>query len=372
MKREIIVIGVTHHNTLSMVRCIGQEYGEVELLLYASGKKSYISKSKNVIKAIFVESVIECFDYLMKRPQGEQKAILISCTDQIAQLLDQHQAELIPRYEFFQCKQGGNLTRYMNKQMQVNLASSVGLNTPVSYEYKHGSTLKYVGNFPCVVKPVESYIGGKKIVICKDESEIRQTVDNEKIDWQIQELVNKETEIVLTGVSVNSEIIIPGYVQKHREIKGGTTYSTIRPFDKSMDKLVECSKKMIRAINYEGLFGFEFIFDGNNYWFLELNLRNDATCYTYKVAGVNLPLIYLKGKEGDSLLPFICEINQVDSMVEPNDFSFVISRKVSLSKWIKQLSHSKCKYLYDREDLKPLLYYIAYTIQRKFSHKKEK
>ena len=208
-------------------------------------------------------------------------------------------------------------------------------------------------------------MGGKQIAICHEEQEVRQAVDSAPISWQIQEMVNKEAEIVLAGVAVGSDVIIPGYVHKHRELKGGTTYSTILPLDERMKKLVEQAKEMIRAIGYEGLFGFEFIFDGNEYFFLELNLRNDATCYAYKMAGINLPLLYIERKEqGDCPLD-LHQIERLDSMVEPNDFSFVRSGKVGLWKWLQQLKHSKCKYLYDRRDLKPFLYYFAYALRRK-------
>ena len=365
MKREIIVIGVTHHNTLSMVRCVGHDYTSVELLLYGSGRISHIAHSNCVNKTIFLETANDCLDFLMQRPAGKEKAVIISCTDQIAQILDSHQEELQHKYEFFHTRRPGNLTRYMDKQVQVDLAASIDLAVPVSYVYKKGSNLKYNGPFPCIVKPVESYVGGKQITVCQNIKDVQGAVGSAAIDWQIQELIRKQSEIVLAGVSLNTDVIIPGYVYKHRELKGGTTYATVHPLDEGMAPLIKKAKEMVRKIGYEGLFGFEFIFDGQGYYFLELNLRNDATCYAYKEAGVNLPLLYLMDKEHKDISPLIREIQRVDSMVEPNDFSFVRAGKMSLWEWLKQLRHAKCKYLYDRKDLRPLLYYIIYALKRK-------
>ena len=74
MKRDVIVIGVTHHNTLSMVRCIGQDYGKVELVIYGSGHKSHIAFSRYVCKTVFLETASDCLDYLRQRPVGTDKA----------------------------------------------------------------------------------------------------------------------------------------------------------------------------------------------------------------------------------------------------------------------------------------------------------
>ncbi len=366
MKNEVIIIGETHHNTLSMVRCVGQEYPSVELVLYGAGRKSHIAQSKYVSKTVYLETVNDCFEYLMQRPKGKGKAVIISCSDQVAQLLDTHQKELLPNYEYFHTHQAGELTRYMDKQAQVELAASVGMKVPASYVFKSGRDLEFDGTYPCIVKPLESYVGGKRITICHHQDEVIKAVATAPIDWQIQEFIEKQSEIVLAGVATRSEVVISGYVFKHRELRGGTTYATVYPLDERMEPLVECAKKMIKAIGYEGLFGFEFIFDGHDYYFLELNLRNDATSYAYKVAGVNLPLIYLQDKERKAIAHNISRIKLVDSMVEPKDFLFVRTGEVGLWEWLNQLRHSKCKYLYDRKDIKPFLFYFLYALQRKF------
>ena len=51
--RRIIIIGASHHNTLSVVRCIGEAFGQIELVIVGC-VKSFVSKSKYVKNATFL------------------------------------------------------------------------------------------------------------------------------------------------------------------------------------------------------------------------------------------------------------------------------------------------------------------------------
>lgn len=110
---------------------------------------------------------------------------------------------------------------------------------------------------------------------------------------QVQELRKNEHEIVLPGLITKDEIFVPGYILKHREFLGGTTYSSVKKHNTTTEQLAAYSATMLRKIGYVGLFGVEAMFNGKDYVFIELNLRNDATCYSMAVAGVNLPAMYV-------------------------------------------------------------------------------
>ena len=109
---------------------------------------------------------------------------------------------------------------------------------------------------------------------------------------------------------------------------------------------------MLRKIGYEGLFGVEAIFDGNKYVFIELNLRNDATCYSMAVAGANLPAMYIDYILGNKMV--LHDISEITSMVESQDFSHVLRREIGFSQWVKEFRSAKCKFLYNKRDKTPL------------------
>lgn len=372
MNRNVIVIGPTHHNTLSMVRCIGKSFDAVDVILYGT-QKSYIGKSRYANHVQYADNLREVLNLLIRRGDTAHKAVIISCADQVSQLLDENCAELLPSYDFFRCKEAGRLTAYMNKQAQTELAASVGLAVPDSSEYRQGGSVRYEGAFPCIVKPLESFVGGKHVSVCHDMEELRKTVMTdgaEGVSLQIQEMITKKAEIVMAGVAVDGEVIIPGYVLKRRDIVGGTTCGTVKPLGEREQAVAGQAKRMIRKIGYEGLFGFEFIDDGNEYKFVELNLRNDATCYAYMAAGANLPLTYIQMKDNPQHTCDIGTVRETTFMVEPNDFAARRTFNVSLGAWLHDWRNAQCLYLFDKTDPKPFICFFKEYIKKKLIRKK--
>lgn len=349
---RIIIIGASHHNTLSVVRCIGEVFGQVELVVVGCAR-SYISKSKYVYKATFLHKAEALYTWV-KGCQCGERGIIISCADSVTQVLDAHYTELHQYFDFFNAGADGVLSTFMNKQIQVELAKTVGFATPYSvcYSSKNFASASHV--FPCIVKPLQSYVGGKHIWICNNSEELKSVFDkmSDGIMYQEQELITNEHEIVLPGLITKERIIIPGYIVKHREILGGTTYSTVKRHNLQTNKLITYSEKLLRKIGYVGLFGIEAIYNGKEYVFIELNLRNDATCYSLAVAGVNLPAMYVYWVLGKEIK--ITQISEIKSIVENKDFSHVIRKNIGFIQWLKDLRNAQCKYLYNKHDMKPM------------------
>lgn len=171
---------------------------------------------------------------------------------------------------------------------------------------------------------------------------------------QVQEFVKREYEIVVVGLSINGETIIPGFIRKLRDRMGGTTFATIYPVSKLPEQVTDSVKRFIKEVNYEGLFGMELIYAANKYYFVETNLRNDATTFAFSVAGVNLPLAYVKAKLGEDYhIETSKELRQINSMVELTDITHVMKLHISLYRWFKDRSKCESLYFYDKEDMKP-------------------
>ena len=352
--RKIIVVGVVHHNTLGMVRCLGSARFHIDLILV--GHDGYISKSRYVKRTILATDESEIINILQNNYGNErEKQIVIACTDKASSVLDLNYNKIKDSFLFFNCGDYGKATYCMNKQVQVEIANSVGITTPCSYEYK-GELQKTI--FPCLLKPVQSINGGKKVVICYDEKELQTGLSSfSKQDVVlVQQFIKKEFEIVVLGCSTDKGVVIPGYIMKHRDFDGGTLFSTVCPIEELPSEFVEKCKRMIEAMKYSGLFGIEFIKSNNQYYFIEANLRNDATTYALAVAGANLPEYYVNSffKE-DNKIPHVAK--RIDAIVEFNDYKHRKDYNVGLCSWLKQYFSSKCKYYWNCKD--PIPFFFA-------------
>lgn len=366
----IIVFGTIHHNTLSMVRSLGEAGLDVVLLL-RSDDGGFVSKSKYVKKCQHVKNEDELVQFLLVfRSNHPGKGTIITCDDMSAFWIDSHYDELVEGYNFFNAGGKGRIASFLDKEKQNELAKKIGCNVPKSIVVKGGE--KAVFNvYPCLIKPQESINGGKQIHICQNQTELNDVLSkiDGKINVLVEEYLDKESEIVVLGVSYQGQVIVPGHILKIRENKGGTTYSQVFPIGALDDlSVAKHSKEIIQQIGYEGLFGIEFIHNNRGYFYIETNLRNDATCYALAKAGVNLPKLYVDLVNGKAALSDyeVPTIEPIYAMVELKDFRFVMNGKVSFFKWLKQRRGAKCLFYYSKNDKAPFWSAIKEVLTRPF------
>lgn len=352
---KIIIIGTNHHNTLSMVRSFGEEGEKVILYIYGA-EKSYIASSIYVESVSFFKSASDSIDAVsLYYKQTGEKPVIIACSDEVSSLMDKRYDELISKCYFFNAGEAGRITSFMDKQKQLELSKECGFSAPASIDALPKDVNIEEIKYPCFVKPKASIYGGKNIAICRSKAELKSALAKYNPDYNVlvQDYIRKEYEIVVLGLSVSDKIIVPGFIQKHREERGGTTYATVRPITELNQKIVDACRLLIKEIEYQGLWGIECIKQGDDYFFLELNMRNDATTYAMKVAGVNLPYMYQQMVRGIDNEPTVKTVRTINSMVEFNDFNFVLKRNIGLFKWIKEYKGAECKYFHSETDLRP-------------------
>lgn len=119
--------------------------------------------------------------------------------------------------------------------------------------------------------------------------------------------------------------------------------------------------KMLKGINFNGLFSVEFLVDENGEWyFTEVNFRHDGHDYLITDAGINLPYLFccaMTGKKLD-LKPAIKK-KSFTGMNELVDMEqFLSTRKISKLKWMKQFMLADTHILWSWRDMKPAIYYI--------------
>lgn len=373
LTNDLVIIGVSHHNTLSMIRSVGQNGVRPQVILYGH-KGSYIEKSKYIADCKHVNTAEEAVDALADFCQNRSfKPVVISCADEVSMILDRRYEELNSLCHFFNAGKAGRVTHFMDKQVQTSLAGECGFAAPWSIECLPKEVPFENVQFPCIVKPKESVHGGKKIFVCNSIVELEDSLQNFDTEYSviIQQYIKGEYEVVVIGLTINGQSIIPGFAKKHRDYKGATTYSTIYPASDITHSVISAAEQMLRRIKYDGLWGIECIKMGERYYFIELNLRNDATTYSMAVAGVNLPFAYYQTKIGKDISSiFNRKVEVISSMVEFDDFNFVLKRKISLWQWKRELKGCRCRYYQDRDDMLPYRAkkreYIIFLIKRLF------
>lgn len=353
---DLVIIGASHHNTLSMVRCMGQNGLKPYVILYGH-TKSYIQRSKYLAGYKHVETAEEVIDELVAFCKSySSKPVVITCSDELSMILDQRYEEMCSICHFFNAGEKGRVTHFMDKQVQIALARECGFATPWSIDCLPDNVPFEKVQYPCIVKPKESVHGGKKIFVCNNYDELKTSLLEFDDEYAviIQQYIKGEYEVVIIGLTIKERSFVPGIVRKHRDYKGATTYSTVYPEKNIPSSVVIASENMLRHIGYEGLWGIECIKMGERFYFIELNLRNDATTYSLAVAGVNLPMAYYQAFSGGEYNTSLSKkVEVVNSMVEFEDFNFVLKRIVSLRQWKKELNDCGCIYYYDKNDKVP-------------------
>ena len=368
MNRRVIVLGGVHHNTLGVVRALGQKGLQEFLFVILIGKSenNLISVSKYINKGhcFTTEKFEDLIPLLMELKQENEKSVVITTADPIAYILDK-QYDNLSRYFILPNinQQEGKIAEAENKDFQSELAQKCGINVPISLSFEKESVFSTIENwdyYPCILKPIDSINGGKNdIHICNNATEIMNNATSSICPkLQLQEYIDKDFEFQLIGLSLNSgnTIIIPGFTKIIRQPNNTNTgylkYCPIEKLDCDINKV----KNYIKEHGYSGLFSIEFIKgkDGKDF-FLEINMRNDGNAFVVTTAGVNLPYLWyyfccngtLPAKEPISFK------KTVYFMPEFSDFTNVIKGKTNIFTWIKQAYNADCCAVFHAKDRRP-------------------
>lgn len=363
----VVVIGGNHHNTLGVVRALGQKGINPFVIIVGNNKKSFVLKSKYVVGGLVLPRAEDAVNYLINDFYDQKKTIVFSCADSVTCALDLHFNELKTGFVFFNASEEGKLSRLTNKYEMQQLAVASGLHVPHTERIIDGIIPENI-EYPCVTKDVDN-IGGSKhdMKVFRNQEQLLLFLQHrkKKYDILVQKYIEKVLEYQLIGCSIRKsngeyDVIIPGHTKILRAQPvtntGFLEYLSNEGFE--YDK--NACRRFLEACGYTGLFSLEFLRDkkGNDY-FLEINFRNDGNAYVVTKAGVNLPYIYYLNAIGED---YAKEVNRpIETQVSMpviKDFKTVLQKKVSLLQWIKDLKRTNCFFYKDKEDPKPLRAYL--------------
>ena len=366
MNRIIIIGGGNHHNTLGVIRALGERNYGVELITIGDCNKHYVSSSKYVTQHVAIPNISDLSSYLINRKPAKEgiKDIIISCADAVTEHLNNHLNQPSDTYILPGTQKEGEMVKLMNKTTMIEMVSKRGISAPKIW--KLPDEIEKV-EFPCITKTYVSSHGRKAdIVICNKRSELDLFIikNNDPVFAQI--FIDKKEEIQFIGCSLRNgdEVIIPGMSKILRsQPNTNTGFLEYGPIDSFYNDTIEKARQYIQDCKYSGLFSFEILRGKDDkVWFLEINFRNDGNAWCVTKSGINLPLIWVKACLGIDFRDEIRIPNHILMMPEFQDFKLVLERKVSPIQWIKDWKRTDFFMEYDPLDKRPFWQYIINKI----------
>lgn len=369
MAKEIFVLGACHHNTLGVIRSLGMAGITPKVVIVRHNKSPYIVYSKYIGEKWVVDTNDEAISILLGQKKAyDSKPIVIACSDSLSSLVDENSKKLSVYYDI--PGNGGTLTPLMNKSTMSELAAKIGFTVP--YFVTTTTETKSVEiPFPWIIKPLVSKDGQKddieRVYTQQDWDEYCKARHTH--DVQVQQLVEKEYEYQLIGISLNKgeEVVVPGVSVVLRPASNTNTgFLRYEPLGDEYNSIIELCKKFLHATGYSGLFSLEFLkgVDGKDY-FMEINFRNDGNAICVTAAGVNLPLIWYLFHSGQGYKEYLSttKVKTVYVMPEMSDLSYIKHGKLSVFSWIKDVFRTDCFMEFSRKDPSPFIHLVGQKME---------
>ena len=370
-EHKFIILGSYSANVLGQIRGLGEKgINPIGVLVHKDTFR--IDKSKYLAKVYSVNTAEEGLDLIISIFGHEsKKPFLYTDMDYAMALIDKKLDDLKDRFFVWNAGEKGNLSRLLNKYQQFILAQECGIKIPKTEYVKVGELPKTL-NYPIFTKAVDSlnpYWKGNAY-ICQNEEELKQAYKRMDIESiLLQEYIIKQDELPIEGISLNGgdEIKLLGRTVSYRFQKDSFgTFRYVEPY--SNPELEVKIKKLIKKFHYTGAFEIEFIInqDGTEYY-LETNFRIAQQNYAYVKLGANIPYLYavstLAGHIDEDEIKYIPK-QKVNLMHEFEDFKIcVLSKSMSIFKWLKDVRETDCFSFYDKKDKAPFFYTILEKIK---------
>lgn len=354
---EVVVIGGNHHNSLGVIRALGEKGLKPILILVSNDKKPFVRYSKYLHRTIQItnnELIPEVL--LTECTSSYDKPVVICCSDSSSGVIDENRNKLCPFFFLPGTDEQGRVSYLMSKRVMADLAIEVGMHIPPT---SYGDVTQNIDNIilPCILKPLFSRMGSKSdIHVCKTWEETKKGIENIGVDnVQIQQYIDKDFEYQLIGCSTKDDVIIPGVSHILRPCKGSnTSFLHYEPLEDEFCDIAKC-REFVRKTGYKGLFSLEFLRDkcGQDY-FMEINFRNDGNAISVTEAGVNLPYIWYLACIGQD---YRDEVNKKikSSYVMPDvaELKLLLTGQISILDYLNDLRKTNRFMEYDANDPKP-------------------
>ena len=368
LKNEIVIIGGNHYNMLGVLRSLGEKKIKSNIIVTDKKRFAYVTKSKYV-KSYYqtVEDEEKIKNILLNNfINQKQKAILIPTSDFAALFIDKNLNELqkyfiVPNINNIQ----GQVEKIMDKYYQYELAkkNNIKMAKSFSLNLKNKIELKNIP-FPCIIKPLISALGSKKdIKICHNKNEFQKAINEFKgkkyQDVMIQEYIDYDYECELIGCANDNHIIIPGITTKIwiYPLKSGSTsfgkIDSLKNFNFKINKI----EKLIKSLNFTGIFDLEVFVKGNDMYLNEINFRNGGHSYAYTYDDVYIVYLWLLLVLNKDISKEVKQVNNSFYFnVELIEIKHLTHHNISFKTWYQDMKRTNISLFYNKNDVRPYIY----------------
>lgn len=369
-----IVLGSNHNNTLGLIWSLGEAGHKIVLLLYDSGN-NYVDKSKYISETHLIHQGDNVIDLIkLVSSKMDSKPVVFVSNDGDATRLNEHFAELSPWCFFEGGRPDGSVNLYRDKDAGENLAKKCGFMIPATKVIGKPNEISSISwDYPIVIKANNSTHGGKSSMKkCNSEQEAKtfvQGLPSGYFPLQVQQFIEKEHELMLLGCSLygGKEVICPIANKKIRQYPspmglGSYSESIAVRHQEDLELLASKVTLYLKEIEYTGNFSAEFLYSKGEYYFLEINLRNDGTSWLSTCSGFNLPDMVCRSFVEDNVSDEGCIFRKMNYMNTMADVQYWIDGTVSWRQWRKQFKSDTCYSHYNKNDNGPFKYYFRHPL----------
>lgn len=252
-------------------------------------------------------------------------------------------AELAPelRHLLFPQLTAEHLRLISNKALMVHFAQQLGLLSPEYLELPTPGTATAFANrlgYPVVVKGATG-VGGTHVRVVSDEKQLLTALDDLAYDQPVvQQYVQGQTVLggglFLEGRPLRLHLCVKTLT--HPQITG----PSVEVCSLNHELLQRNVERLCAALRWNGLASMDFIWDGKDLYFLELNPRPWGAITTTQSTGPDLLTAFAELVLGEQVKPDLQARNGVAACVFPSYLYFVVSQG-SFSKLLRTLCSSK-------------------------------
>lgn len=363
--KNIIIVGPDHQNTLGVIRAIGKEGYQVDLVIYSDIEHKCKCRASRFVNGKYIncaENEQTIIDSILQLAGNSNTVPVIPTSDFAAMCIDKNYHVLCKKCVLPSIKEKeGLIFKYMDKFSQSKLAKEYGVEMAktIKIELPFEREIPEIG-YPCVLKPVVSASGLKSDIMFAHNqweffSALKKYNSNGYHEVLIQQFIKKDYEVCIFGcITKNSKEVYCGALKKLRYSPIGDGASLSFAQFIKIDKRLESFANLLKNLGYNGLFDIEVFVVGNRLYLNEINFRNSGNAWAVVNRGINVPVIWIKDCLGEHINSETGHFIDDESffMNETADLRNVIKRNISPFQWMRDVSKTKSFNKFWSKDIK--------------------
>lgn len=383
MQQKVLVVGDDGINSLGIIRSLGEVGIKSDAIITSSdNKRVHLLKSRYLGRGYVIPKNEEALlDALLDYGRKNGTGFLFPTSDFVLNVIGTH-SDILREYYVMPSvsEEIGSLSDILSKEKMAYYAEQAGFTIPKMRKC-------HIDSSGCVPPESISFFAEEYPLILKSDSILVPGCDFKIVDTE-EELVSfihenpDKTVIIQKYITDAQEIAIQcvgfgrvrkpdayGVIHKIRTsvfALGTTTYAELKEFDDPKLKKACCT--FSELLEFSGLYDLDVLVKDQKLYFIECNFRNGSNGYAYTKAGCNLSYLWLRDSfrnEDEVNNNAYCEFHEISFVNDIGDFAYVLKKRISPVKWLKQYLSADCRLLFNSRDQEPFWSEVIDLIRKK-------